>query len=216
MKNIGRVIGGGLKVLPRVAKKFEIIVVNDGSEDATEDVVRPWLRETVRLVNHKQNMGYGMALRTGIKAARYKWTFWTDGDGQFDWHQLLDFLPYADKYDAIIGYRKNRAEGFKREINTRLYNLAVNTVFGLRIRDYDCAFKLIRSEKLKELKLDSTGAFTSAEIVFLLDRNGIRFKELPVKHLPRLYGKPTGNSLRVIVKAFREAATIRWKHQKQG
>lgn len=213
-RNISRVINSALKVLPKIASQYEILIINDGSSDKTQKVVENKLDDKVRLINHQKNMGYGMALRTGIGEARYEWTFWTDGDGQFDIGQLKDFLPFVDRYEAIIGYRHNRAEGFRRAINTKLYNFAVNLVFGLKIRDYDCAFKLIRTRRLKKLSLQSTGAFTSAEILYNLSREKISLKELPVRHLPRLYGSPTGNSIEVIATAFREAIAIRLKHRR--
>jgi glycosyltransferase involved in cell wall biosynthesis len=212
-KNIARVISNGLALLPKVAKQFEIVVIDDGSWDKTAKAVKSFTDPRVRLVHHEKNLGYGMALRTGIAASTHEWTFWTDGDGQFDFIQLQDFVPFTSKYEAIIGYRKNRAEGFRRALNTKLYNTVINAVFGLHIKDYDCAFKLIRSKELQALHLRSTGAFTSAEILYQLVSAGIKIKELPVSHLPRLHGTPTGNNVKVILRAVKEAAAIRLTRQ---
>lgn len=205
-KNIPELVRNACAFIPTIAKKYELIIVNDGSVDNTIAVVEKLQKECqeLRMVSHEKNLGYGAALKTGIAASRYDWIFWTDGDLQFDIKTLSSFTPYIDEYDAIIGYRAHRADTFIRKVNGELYTQLINVLFRLRVRDIDCAFKLMRAEQLKKLTIESSGAFTSAEILIKLKHSGVKFKQIPVPHFPRKRGNPTGGSLRVIFKGLWE------------
>ncbi|MBD3279315.1 MAG: glycosyltransferase [Candidatus Pacebacteria bacterium] len=208
--NVPLFVAEALEVLPKLAKKFEIIIVNDGSTDETKNIATQLAKKDTRIkvVNHQHNRGYGAALRSGFQAAQYDWIFFTDGDLQFKLTQLTEFVSYAQDYQAIIGYRKNRAEGSLRAFNARLFKLYVDILYRIHVRDIDCAFKLLKADLIKSLPLISTGAFTSAEFLYRLKKQGVKFKQLPVDHLPRQYGSPTGNNLKVIIKAGWEAFRI--------
>lgn len=207
-ENIPALLRAAQSVLPTLAEMYEIIIVDDGSRDDTVTVVESLSKSIpeLRLVSHKDNEGYGAALKTGIQAAQYEWTFFMDGDQQFDIRQLRTFLPETLRYDAVIGYREHRADTFLRRVNGELYTQLINFLYTLGVYDIDCAFKLIRTRHLKNLRISSTGAFTSAEILINLQENFIKFRQLPVKHFERKYGKPTGGSLRVIFKGIKETA----------
>jgi len=124
---------------------------------------------------------------------------------QFDLEELVSFLPYTKDFDAIIGYRHKRAEGFSRTLNARLFKFYIDLLFRLHVKDIDCAFKLIKTDLLKNLKLNSGSAFTSSEVLYRIKKKKVKFKELPVSHYPRQYGAATGANLQVIVKACYEA-----------
>ena len=115
--NIEEVIKQSLRILPEIAKKFEIIIVNDGSTDATKQISERLSKKhsRVRVVNQK-NLGYGGALKRGFKESKYEWIFFTDSDLQFDLKELKKFVRFTKKYQMILGYRKNRAEGLKRAL----------------------------------------------------------------------------------------------------
>jgi len=206
-ENLEKLIIGTANILPNFAEKFEIIAINDGSEDQSSKTLEELKEEYsfLKIVNHPKNLGYGECLKTGIKEAKYEWIFWTDSDLQFDLNELEKFIPETDNYQAIIGFRKKRAEGIKRTINASLFKLYIDLLFRLHVKDIDCAFKLIKAEQLKNLELNSGSAFTSAEILYRLKKNGLKFKEIGVEHYPRIYGKATGANLKVIIKAAYEA-----------
>ena len=189
---------------------YEIILVNDGSTDATQTVAEQIAahHERVRVIAHLCNGGYGAALRTGLDAASKDWIFFTDADRQFDIIELQNLLLHIPAYDAVIGYRAPRRDPFMRLVNAKLWNLLNRTLFGLRVRDVDCAFKLLKRQDVQSLHLLSSGAMINAEILIKLGRRGIRIKQIPVSHLPRCRGSATGAKPSVIMRALREMVML--------
>lgn len=216
-QNVPLFVEESAKVLPEVAKKFEVIIVNDGSSDDTLAVAEKMKRKYpfVRVVNHKKNQGYGMSLRSGFEAAQYDWVFFTDGDLQFSLDQLKEFLPYTLKSEAIIGYRKKRAEGTLRTTNANVYKAFVDILFRLNVKDIDCAFKLFSKRALSLITLESEGAFISAELLYKLKKKKVKFTQVPVDHYLRRYGSPTGNNIKVILRACKESLRL-YLHMKFG
>lgn len=206
--NIIATLEDALQYLPQVAKKYEIIVVNDGSHDQTAELVTKFARthQTVRLVSHPQNRGYGAAVKTGIKEARYDWTFFTDADRQFHFAELPRFVSLRGKADVIVGRRLKRRDPILRiiiaQIMLKYWNLLL---FGLSMKDVDCAYKLIPTRYLQDLNLVTESAITVTEIMVKLKERGLSLYETPVTHYPRRHGNQTGSNPRVILRAFRES-----------
>jgi glycosyltransferase involved in cell wall biosynthesis len=209
---IARTVEGVDEVVRRLADDYEIIVVDDGSRDATGQRLAE-LRgrfPRLRVETHMRNRGYGSALATGFSAARKELVFLTDGDKQFDVAELAGFLPEMDdRTDLVIGWRRNRADPPLRLFNAWGWKLLVNSLFGYTARDIDCAFKLFRREVWESFPVYARGATFSAEFLVKARRLGFRVKELPVRHLPRTAGSPTGARPRVIVRAFVELFRLR-------
>lgn len=216
-QNVPLFVNEAVKILPKLAKNYEIIIVNDGSVDNTLQVAKKLKREypEIQIVNHKKNRGYGASLKSGFGKARYDWVFFTDGDLQFSLDQLKEFIPFTSTSEVIIGYRKKRADGAFRSTNARLYKTFVDVLFRLHVKDIDCAYKLISKRVLNLVTLESEGAFISAELLYKLKKKKIRFKQLPVDHFPRRFGSPTGNNIKVIIKACFEAFRL-YLHMKFG
>ena len=198
-------------VLRDLVDDYEVVVVNDGSRDATADRVRMVAADDphVRLVEHRVNRGYGAALATGFSSATKELIFLTDGDKQFDVRELRDFLPEMAVADLCIGYREPRRDPFIRLVNAWGWNLLVRLLFGYVARDVDCAFKLFRREVWDALDVRSGGATFSAELLIKARRAGYRFRERRVTHLPRTAGQATGARPRVILRAFRDLFRLR-------
>lgn len=192
------------RYIPKIAKKYEVIIVDDGSVDECGKIVSKLCEKypNLRLVRHKKNLGYGATLRTGIASSTYDWIFWTDADLQFDITSLDSFIPATDKYDVIIGYRSHRADTFIRKLNGQLYTWLINLLFFLRVRDIDCGFKLIKRSALEKIHIETSSAFTSSEILIKLKKNRVKFRQIPVAHFPRAHGSSTGGSIRVIIKGL--------------
>ncbi len=169
--NLEGLVPEALEALPAIAERFEIIVVDDGSKDRTPQIADRLAAanpDLVRVVHHPTNLGYGAALRSGFRAARYELVAFTDGDRQFrvaDLGRLTARLAGPDAPDAVVGFRIRRADPLIRTVYARLYKLANRTFFGLRVRDVDCACKLFRRESLAGVRVESGGAFFSAELL---------------------------------------------------
>lgn len=207
--NLEVLLKQALRIIPKIAQRYELLIINDGSTDDSLKIVQKMANQhpEIRVVSHSSNLGYGEVLKTGIKRSQYEWVFWTDSDLQFDLAELANFIKETAQHQAIIGYRKKRVEGIFRHFNANLFKLYIDLLFRIHVKDIDCAFKLFRADLLKKLKLSSGSAFTSAEILYLLKKKGIKFKEIPVNHYPRLYGQATGANFSVIAKACLEALT---------
>ena len=212
--NIEALVAEALAVLPSLAEDFEIIAVDDGSRDATPELADRLAAAHVhvRAVHHAVNRGYGAALHSGFRAARHELVCFLDGDRQFrvqDIDRLLDRLAADDRPDVVVGYRLRRADPLARLAYARAYRLALRIFFGLRLRDPDCACKLFRRSALDGIRLESGGAFLSAELLIKLRESGRRLAEIGVPHYPRTAGAQSGANPKVVLRAVRDFWLLR-------
>ncbi len=208
--NLEGLVQEALAALPALAERFEIIAVDDGSKDRTPQIADRLAAanpDLVRVVHHPTNLGYGAALRSGFRAARYDLVAFTDGDRQFrvaDLGRLTARLAGPDAPDAVVGFRIRRADPAIRTLYARLYKLANRALFGLRVRDVDCACKLFRREALAGIRVESGGAFFSAELLIKVRAAGRNVVEVGVDHYPRTAGSPTGAKPSVVWRAVKD------------
>jgi glycosyltransferase involved in cell wall biosynthesis len=209
-ENIDAAVGRCLDVAARLAIEVEVLVVDDGSCDATAERVAAWTARDarVRMVRHPSNLGYGAALRSGLTAAEGTRVFFTDADLQFDLTELDGLLARSDEADILAGYRAPRRDPWHRCLNGWLWSRLVDLLFSTGVRDVDCAFKLFHRDVLAHVPIRSMGAFVNTEILVRARAAGFRVVEVPVKHLPRVAGRATGADPRVIVRAFVELASL--------
>lgn len=213
--NIEALVAEALETLPTLADAFEIIAVDDGSRDRTGEIADRLAAEhpdIVRVVHHNPNRGYGGALRSGFEAARFDLLAFTDGDRQFrvaDIGRLTARLAEADHPDVVVGYRIKRADPLVRILYARTYKLANRVFFGLKVTDVDCACKLFRREALEGIRVESGGAFFSAELLTKVLQAGRSIAEVGVPHYPRVAGSPTGAKPSVIWRAVKDFWTLR-------
>jgi len=186
-------LGKTFAVLPRCARDFEVIVVNDGSRDATAEVLEELRRKYaphLRVVTHPENRGYGGALRSGFAAATKELVFYTDGDGQYDPDELpLLVERMGPDVGLVNGYKLQRHDPWHRVWIGRVYNFMARLLFRIRIRDIDCDFRLIRRRLLEEIRLTSTSGTICVELVRKLELSPCRVEEVGVHHYPRLHGR---------------------------
>jgi len=195
-------------------ESWEIIVVNDGSKDRTGDTVRDMTKSipSLKLVEHFPNRGYGGALRAGFEASQMDWIFFMDSDGQFDIKEIELLMAQVDKgYDIVIGDRTNRNDPFIRKLNAFGWKVIITLFFGYLARDIDCAFKLFKRDILKKIKLESNGAMVSTEFLAGARARGYKISEVPVTHLSRIAGTPTGANIKVIMKAFKDLIAFKMR-----
>ncbi|MGZ6644675.1 MAG: glycosyltransferase family 2 protein [Solirubrobacteraceae bacterium] len=210
-QNVERAIAEATAAGELVADAHEILVVDDGSTDATRELAQACAAADprVRVLVHDGNRGYGAAVRTGIAAARLEWIFLTDADLQFDMTELARFVPLAQSSDIVAGFRTRRADPPHRLLNAAAWNALVRRVFDVPLRDVDCAFKLMRRDLVQALPLAAEGAMVSTELVTRAHDAGARIAELGVGHRPRMAGRSSGASPRVVLRAFRELRAVR-------
>ena len=218
--NVAPIVEEALSVLPHFAVDIEITVVDDGSNDRTGAIADELARKDprVRVIHHGTRRGYGGAVRSGLVAATKPWIFFTDGDRQFAIEDLALLIAASDGADAVVGYRKKRADPARRLFVAWVYNRLIRLLFGGGWRDVDCAFKLFRREVFERVLLEhirSNGAFFSPELLITLRRAGVRIRQVGVRHFPRTAHEPKGASPRVILRAIRDLLRLRarlWLH----
>ncbi|MCK4753331.1 MAG: glycosyltransferase family 2 protein [Planctomycetes bacterium] len=205
-ENVARTVKQALAVLEQLGIAFELIIVNDGSGDATGQIADEIASgdERVKVVHHASNLGYGAALQSGFKAATKQFVFYTDGDGQFDISEMPALIPLMEQYDIVSCYRLNRQDPLVRKINGWCWTKLICLLFGIKVRDIDCAFKLYKREIFDNIKLTSSGALIDAEILARAVRKGYTITQRGVHHYARIAGVQTGANLKVILRAFKE------------
>lgn len=214
--NIESVVVNTKNVLQKIARKWEIIVVNDGSSDNTKAIVEKLsaVDTKIRLINHNKNRGYGASFASGIYNAKYNWVSFIDSDGQFNFEEISKFLEKQKETsaDLVIGYYKKRQVSKFKIITSKIWELVVFILFGLGVHDIDCGFKLISKrviDKIPHLESER-GAFVSSELLIKSKRAGFKIEEVPITHYPRLKGTGTGRDLNVIFKSFIDLLRL-WK-----
>lgn len=204
------------KILEGISDKWEIIIINDGSKDNTLEVAKKLSDgdKRIRLINHKKNRGYGAALKSGFYSARYPWVVFTDSDGQFDFSEVVNFIEKQRETDAdlVVGYYKKRQVSKFKIFTSKVWELVVFVLFGLKVKDIDCGFKLISKKVIDSIsKLESErGAFISSELLIKSKKKGFKIVEIPITHHPRKAGIGTGRNLNVIIESFVDLFKL-WK-----
>ena len=204
------------QVLEKLSIDWEIIIVNDGSKDGTTDVADGLAKSNsrVKVIHHPKNLGYGEALKSGFYGAKYDVIAYTDGDGQFDFSEINKFIEKLEIADLVIGYRIKRADPFYRKIFAKGWNLSLLLLFGMRLKDVDCGFKVVKKKVLERIpKLESQrGAMINAELAIKAKKFGFRISQVGVNHYPRLLGKPTGASIPVIIRSYFDLLKLWWNY----
>jgi glycosyltransferase involved in cell wall biosynthesis len=182
---------------------YEVIVVNDGSADATPQIVDELARTyaQVRVVHHPHNRGYGGALQTGFRSATKEFVFYTDGDAQYDPAELADlWARMTADADLVNGYKISRSDPLHRIVIGRLYHHIVKLLFGLSVRDVDCDLRLMRRSIFDKIDLEKTSGVICLELMKKIEDGGFRIVEVPVHHYHRAFGKSQFFNFRRIAK----------------
>lgn len=217
-KNIQKTVDKTVPVLNNIAKKWEIILINDGSKDKTASVLESIKRKyssNIKIITHNPNRGYGAALKSGLYNAKYQWITFTDSDGQFDFSEVVNLIDKQQKTqaDIVIGYYLSRKVSKATIITSKIWELIVFILFGLRVTDIDCGFKLINKKVVDTIpKLEAErGAFISSEFLIKAKKSGFKIVEIGVHHYPRIEGQATGRNIKVILKSFSDLFRLWFK-----
>ncbi len=209
--NIEHVVKRAIEIADKVALRFEIIIVDDGSSDKTLEKAQviSKIDKRISVVSHSPNRGYGAALKEGLSHAKYEYVVFTDGDGQFDFSEVTKFINFIDKFDMVIGYRKKRQDNHVRHILMYLLKIWDLIFFRFYFKDIDCGFKMFKRNTIDQITpLRSEGAMITTEILAKAKRKRLKIKEVEVSHYPREYGDQSGANLPVIIRAVLESLTL--------
>jgi glycosyltransferase involved in cell wall biosynthesis len=213
--NLENTVEKAIPVLKKVAQKYELIIVNDGSKDKTGEIAEKLAQKYpfIKIITHFPNQGYGAALRSGFYNSQYDWIVTVDSDGQFDFAEVEKLIEKAKQADVVIGYRLNRQDPFVRKVFGWGWTLLANLLLGIKVRDVDCAFKLVNKKVIEKVpKLESTrGGMISPELLGKAKKAGFKVVEVGVHHYPRKEGKQTGANLKVIFKSFVDLGKLWWR-----
>lgn len=186
-------------------KEFEIIVVDDGSRDDTPTILKKFKESSyIKIITHPKNLGYGKAFASGLENSQFPLIFFMDADGQFNIQDLEKLVSYFGQYDIVTGYREKRQDSLYRIILGKAYAFLISLLFGLKLKDVNCGFKLIKKKVLDGLNFICSGPLAYCDILVNAKNKGFKIKEVPVSHYPRRKGKQTGGSLRIIFIAIKE------------
>jgi glycosyltransferase involved in cell wall biosynthesis len=203
-----------LMALRRVTDNYEVIVTDDGSADHTRLVLEEMTARypELRVICHPLNRGYGAAIRSGFATASKDWIFYTDGDAQYNPLEMVELVnAVEDGVDLVNGYKIARSDPLIRKIIGRLYHYFVSFLFGIHLRDVDCDFRLIRRSVFDKIELESESGTICVEMVKKMQDAGCVFREVPVHHYFRQYGRSQFFNWRRLLRVSRHLTILFWK-----
>jgi len=210
-RTIGRMVTTVQATLQRLGIPHDITVVDDASSDDSRKVLAELAAEIpeLKVVEHPTNRGYGGALLSGLAEATRQWVFYTDGDAQYDPAEIEQLIALArDDVDVVQGYKIRRSDPLKRKIIGRLYHHTVAFMFGLRLRDVDCDFRLMRRSVLDQIRLENESGVICVELMLGLQEANARIVQTPVSHHPRPYGRSQFFQMRRVARSLYDLALL--------
>ncbi len=210
--NVGSMIEQAIELGEKYQLDYEVVVVDDGSKDDSARIVREWCGKNQRvvLVQHPHNQGYGAAVRTALKSAKKEFVFFTDGDNQFRPSDIEKLFSKMSDADIVVGYRISRQDKSYRRVNGFLWTWLSRVLFGLPVRDVDCAFKLFPRKALENLEPKANHLLIHAEILARLKRRGYTITEVGIPHYPRTAGQATATRPAALFKSVLELVKLYW------
>ena len=200
------------EVLPQLAERYEVVLVDDGSSDGTGELSQKIAAElgmSLHVVRHDAKSGYGKTVGDGLRAATLDHVAFTDSDGQFEIADFALLIPLLDEADLVAGWRERRADAGMRRVVSWVFNTAIDVLYRLPYRDVDCALKVMRTDVVRSMTLEARSALINAELYYKARHAGWRIAQRPVPHHPRVAGVRSGARPRAIARAIKELIVFR-------
>ena len=210
--NLPRLIPKVIDFLQKITDTFEVIIIEDGSPDNTGRVAEELAQRYphVRVIHHRNNMGYGATLRDGFRAAHYNYVMYTDGDNQYDISELRPYLHLLDSFDVLSGYAPNKVISFRRKMQSGVYNWLIAALFFIWIKDIDCAMKIYKRRVLDSMEIKSTSAFIDAEMLIKTKKSHFTIAQFPVTQYQRASGPASGSRWSVVWGTIKDMIRFRF------
>ena len=143
---VKKMIAKSLKILRKIKKPFQIIIVDDGCPQKSGEYAKKITKKirNVKVIFHKKNLGYGAALKTGIKNCKNKWIFQIDGDAEYDVNDLTRLIKSSSNSDLVITYRYKKKYNTTRIIISWVYNKLLRILFNTKFKDVSTGSRLFK------------------------------------------------------------------------
>jgi glycosyltransferase involved in cell wall biosynthesis len=207
-----------ISVLEPITDDYEVIIIDDCSQDATGSIADRLCLENkrIKVVHHDQNRDYGGAVKSGLLHCSKNLIFYTDGDKQYDIKELKKFLMKIEEADVVTGYKIKRYDHFYRIIIGNIYRFIINNLFGLQIKDPTCDFRLFKREAINSIGIESNSGFVCIEMMKKIQDKGYKIAEVSVHHFPRAFGRSQAFELKRIISMFKDLCKQWVKYLRNG
>jgi glycosyltransferase involved in cell wall biosynthesis len=207
---VGRLIADSDRLLRKVCRDYEIVVLNDGSKDKTWTLLQRMAADNprIRLINHEVNRGFGVTIKELYFSGEKDYIFSLPGDYQYAPKELITMAQGLRDHDFVIGLRVKRNDPFRRKLQSFVYNTMLTLFYGNKHKDVN-SIKLFRREILSRIELVSSTAFVDAELVIKAGKAGYKVIEIPIEHLPRTSQGASGGKVSVILETFKDLFGMR-------
>ena len=195
-----------LAVLKKFKKKYEIIIVDDGCPQNSGKLAEAAAKKfsNIKVFFHKKNLGYGAALKTGLKKCKNDWIFMIDGDAEYDVKDLYRLLGVGKNYDLVITYRYKKKYNTYRIIISWVYNAILRLLFNIKFRDISTGSRLVSKKLIKRIKLKSNSPFMGAELAIKAGLAGYKVCEIGIHTYPTTFRSGSSVSLKNILLTLRD------------
>ena len=215
-RTVKKMITKSLKVLKKLTDRYEIVIVDDGCPEKSGLLAKNFSKniKKIKVIFHKQNLGYGSAIKTGLKNCKYQWIFQTDGDAEYDVNDLKKLIKLTNRSDLIITYRFKKKYKTSRIIISWIYNAILRVLFLTNFKDISTGSRLIKKKMLKKIKLKSKSSFIGAELAIKSKYLGLKVSEVGIHTYPRTFGTGSSVSFKNIILTIEEMLKMYFSYKK--
>ena len=194
------------RILKKLKRKHEIIIVDDGCPQNSGKIAAQFAKKTsnIKIFFHKKNLGYGAALKTGLKKCKSDWIFMIDGDAEYDVNDLHRLLKASSSYDLVITYRYKKKYNTYRIIISWVYNAILRLIFNIKFRDISTGSRLVSKKLIRKINLESNSPFVGAELAIKTGLAGYKVGEIGIHTYPRTFGSGSSVSFKNILLTLRD------------
>jgi len=212
-RSVKKMILNSLKILKKVAKNYEIIAIDDGCPEKSGKIAEKYSKKNskIRVFFHKKNLGYGAAIKTGLKKSKYQCIFVIDGDGEYDVNDLPRLLKKYKYSDLVITYRYKKKYKTSRIIISWIYNILLRFLFNTSFKDISTGSRLINKKLFKKIKIDTNSPFLGAELAIKAKFLGYKVSEVGIHTYPRTFGTGSSISITNIIRTIRDMIILYFK-----